>query len=125
MKCLQKAISDYKYEFGQLVISCLQSLQEVSKQADHAPTKTFYLFNVNLPAVYELLSGDMSKSLYNLLVCLISAPIIYLLLINSQARLRSEIDKHRDVCYRAETYGEETLSEADRYVIRFISRINN
>lgn len=41
-------------------------LQEVPKSNDHHPTRTYYLWNVNLPKVYEKLNDDMYKTIRNL-----------------------------------------------------------
>lgn len=41
-------------------------MQEVPKSNDHHPTRTFYLWNVNLPKVYEKLMDDMYKTIRNL-----------------------------------------------------------
>ena len=44
----------------------LLQLQEVPKTSDHHPTRTFYLWNVNLEIVYEKLIEDMFKTVLNL-----------------------------------------------------------
>ncbi|KAL0483626.1 hypothetical protein AKO1_011457, partial [Acrasis kona] len=53
-----------------LLYKMLQSgvvlLQEVPKYADHAPSKTFYLWKVNLTEVYKHLIDDMYKTVNNL-----------------------------------------------------------
>eukprot|EP00026_Physarum_polycephalum_P004041 Phypoly_transcript_04058.p1 GENE.Phypoly_transcript_04058~~Phypoly_transcript_04058.p1 ORF type:complete len:672 (+),score=150.11 Phypoly_transcript_04058:62-2077(+) len=58
-------------------------LQEVPKIADHTPTKTYFLYTVDINSVYNTLVDDMSKGLFNLL-----------------ARLASEKQKSQDVVER-------------------------
>lgn len=41
-------------------------LQEVPKSVDHNPIRTFYLWNVDLPTVYEVLTENMYKGVRNL-----------------------------------------------------------
>jgi len=58
-------------------------LQEVPKMADHTPTKTYFLYSVNIESVYTVLVNDMSKGLFNLMT-----------------RLASEKQKYQDVVDR-------------------------
>jgi DNA-directed RNA polymerase III subunit RPC3 len=44
----------------------LLQMQEVPKTQDHHPSRTFYLWNVNLTVVYEKLIEDMFKTVLNL-----------------------------------------------------------
>ncbi|KAJ7286042.1 hypothetical protein C8J57DRAFT_1286564 [Mycena rebaudengoi] len=44
----------------------LISTQEVAKSADRNPTRTFYLWYVDLPKAYSVILGNLYKTLYNI-----------------------------------------------------------
>jgi len=46
-------------------------LQEVPKSSDHHPTRTFYLWNVNITKTFEKLVDDMYKTIRNLRIRLV------------------------------------------------------
>ncbi|KAJ8507176.1 hypothetical protein ONZ45_g10420 [Pleurotus djamor] len=49
-----------------LAADYLISTQEVAKSADHNPTRTFYLWYVDLQKAYSVILGHLYKTLYNI-----------------------------------------------------------
>ncbi|KAF8636536.1 hypothetical protein AX17_003348 [Amanita inopinata Kibby_2008] len=49
-----------------LATDCFVSMQEVPKSADRNPTRTFYLWYVDLQKAYSVLLANMYKTLYNI-----------------------------------------------------------
>ena len=53
--CLELASSMLKQGAGRAKLSLSHPLQEIPKSGDYAPSRTFYLFSVNVPQVARLL----------------------------------------------------------------------
>jgi len=77
-------------------------LQEVPKSNDHAPQRTFYLWNVNLLEVKNLLLSEIYKTI-----------------INIQLRLRFEFDTSKDVIAKPPS----TLTDQEKQQVARLQRV--
>jgi len=77
-------------------------LQEVPKSNDHAPQRTFYLWNVNLNEVKNLLLSEIYKTI-----------------INIQLRLRFEFDTSKDVIAKPPS----TLTDQEKLQVAKLQRV--
>lgn len=60
------AAKDVRPLLAALAADSLISTQEVPKSADRNPTRTFYLWYVDLNKAYSVILGNLYKSLYNI-----------------------------------------------------------
>ncbi|EGN96168.1 hypothetical protein SERLA73DRAFT_94223 [Serpula lacrymans var. lacrymans S7.3] len=65
-KVAMMANKDARPLLSALSTDSLISIQEVPKSADRNPTRTFYLWFVDLPKAYSVLLGSLYKTLYNI-----------------------------------------------------------
>ncbi|KAG6333528.1 hypothetical protein ID866_5564 [Astraeus odoratus] len=67
-KVAMMANKDVRPLLSAMASECLISTQEVPKTADHNPTRTFYLWHVDLDRAYSTLLGSLYKTLFNISV---------------------------------------------------------
>ncbi|GLB35149.1 putative RNA polymerase III subunit RPC82 [Lyophyllum shimeji] len=65
-KIVMMAPKDVRPLLAALAADSLISTQEVPKSADRNPTRTFYLWYVDLHKAYSVILGDLYKTLYNI-----------------------------------------------------------
>ncbi|KIM57099.1 hypothetical protein SCLCIDRAFT_1219780 [Scleroderma citrinum Foug A] len=65
-KIAMMANKDVRPLLSAMSSDCLISTQEVPKSADHNPTRTFYLWHVDLNRAYSTLLGSLYKTLFNI-----------------------------------------------------------
>ncbi|KAL0947320.1 hypothetical protein HGRIS_013439 [Hohenbuehelia grisea] len=65
-KIVMMAPKDVRPLLSALAADTLISTQEVAKSADHNPTRTFYLWHVDLHKAYSVILGNLYKTLYNI-----------------------------------------------------------
>jgi len=65
-KVAMMAPKDLRPMLGALSSDSLISIQEVPKSADRNPTRTFYLWHVDLHKAYSVILGNLYKTLYNI-----------------------------------------------------------
>lgn len=101
-KVAMLAPKDVRVITASLSSSSLLELQEVPRSADRAPSRTFYLWHVDLPRAYTALISHLYKTLANL-----------------GQRKAAEVEKKRALVERRERVdvresGGELLGEVDR-----------
>ncbi|KZV69059.1 hypothetical protein PENSPDRAFT_652745 [Peniophora sp. CONT] len=65
-KTAMMSAKDVRPLLGAMSAESLVSLQEVPRTSDRNPTRTFYLWFVDLPKAYSVLLANLYKSLYNI-----------------------------------------------------------
>ncbi|KAL4065333.1 RNA polymerase III subunit RPC82-domain-containing protein [Scleroderma yunnanense] len=65
-KVAMMANKDVRPLLSAMSSDCLISTQEIPKGADHNPTRTFYLWHVDLNRAYSTLLGNLYKTLFNI-----------------------------------------------------------
>ncbi|KAF8644133.1 hypothetical protein AX16_008661 [Volvariella volvacea WC 439] len=65
-KVVMMAAKDVRPLLTSMTADCLISTQEVAKSADRNPTRTIYLWYVDLHKAYSVILGNLYKTLYNI-----------------------------------------------------------